>query len=135
MRRANADPLRFPAAKVIGHFVEFAEKRLDEFVKRLPRFCQFKWAAMEQYRVEALLKQRNLRTDRRLLDAIGNFANGVADALVLGHIVEQFEVMDVHREKGSAAAQHDTWSSTEQLRRRDCRFAFARCQRRGNFPP
>ena len=59
---------------------------------------------MEQCRVEALLEQRNLRTDRRLLDAIGNFANGVADALVLGHIVEQFEVMDVHREKGSAAA-------------------------------
>ena len=64
-----------------------------------------------------------------------NFSHGAADALVPGHIVKQFEMVDVHREKNPAAAKIATRPSAEQPWRCRRLFAFATGGRRGSLPP
>ena len=45
---------------------------------------------------ERLFQLDELHADGRLLDAVGHLAHGLGNAAMLGDVVEQFEVVDVH---------------------------------------
>jgi len=51
---------------------------------------------LEQSHAEEFLELRDLRTDRRLLDAVGDVAHRRHNAAVPRDVIEKFEVMDVH---------------------------------------
>ena len=52
--------------------------------------------ALKQGDAEKFLQLNYLAADGGLLNAIGHAAHGLADAPMFGHVVEKFEVMDVH---------------------------------------
>jgi hypothetical protein len=51
---------------------------------------------VKQGHAEKFLELRDLGTDRRLLDAVGNVPHRRHDAAVPGHVVKKFEMMNVH---------------------------------------
>ena len=104
--RANANVPRLAALQLIGDPLQIPKKGLDEFVQLGPGGRQFKRPALKQRRAQKFLQLGNLRAHRRLLDAIGNVPHRRHDAAVPGHVIKQFEVMDVH---GVAFCSYSTW--------------------------
>lgn len=94
-RRGEANHLRRAAADFLLDAFEAVEEGLDEGVKLLTRGRQREGTALEERPAEVILQREYLPADGRLLDAIRHVARGGADALMLGDVVEEFEVMDV----------------------------------------
>ena len=51
---------------------------------------------MEKFRTESFLESRDLSADRWLLNAVRNIADGAGDAAMLGDIIEELKVMNIH---------------------------------------
>jgi hypothetical protein len=84
------------AAKFSGDRIEIFEEWLNETIKPLPGGREAEWAALKQRDAERIFELKNLRADGGLLDAVRNATNGFADAAGFGHVVVEFEVMDIH---------------------------------------
>jgi hypothetical protein len=93
---ANADVLRFTAAKTRGDGLEVIKERSDELIKIFALRGELKGATGEERGPEEFLKLNDLPAHGRLLDAVRHVAHGFADAAELCHVIEQFEVMNVH---------------------------------------
>src|SRR6188472_2827745 len=95
-RGADADEARGFALNLRGNFQQLAEERLDERVEPCPGGRQLKRTPLKELRTQRALELDDLRAHRRLLDAVGNFAHGLADAPVTRDVIEEFEVVDIH---------------------------------------
>jgi hypothetical protein len=73
------------------------EEGLDVVIEDLALARELKGAAVEQSDAQAGFQLQDLRADGGLLNAIGNVACGSADTMVFGHVVEQFQMMNIHR--------------------------------------
>ena len=72
------------------------KKRLDEVVKLFPRRSEGKGPSLEKLHPEVAFELGNLTAHRRLLNTVWHLADGFGDAFMFGHIIEEFEVVDVH---------------------------------------
>ena len=91
---------RFRArAQFIRERAEIFEKRLDVREQLFARGREPKRAALEKFRPRVLLELAHLSAHRRLLDAIGNLSDGRTNTAVLRDVVEQLEMVDVHRSR------------------------------------
>jgi hypothetical protein len=99
--RGNAQSLFASSAQAISHFGEAIEERGNKIVKGLPFASELKRPALIKRDAEGVLELQNLRTDGRLLDAVGHGPCGGADPAVPSDVVEEFKVMDVHPMGGS----------------------------------
>ena len=97
LRRPDADLRRRALAQARPHRVEILEKWLHERVKLLPLGREAERAAVKQPRPEIQLQLADLAAHRGLLDAIGNVPHRPADPAVLGDVIEQLQVMNIHR--------------------------------------
>lgn len=96
-RGADAQVLHLAALQLGFHHRELAEKRLDELVKLLARWRQRERAALEQRHAQVFFQPRELAADGGLLDAVGHVAGRLGDAAMPGDVVEEFEMVDVHK--------------------------------------
>jgi hypothetical protein len=69
-RSADANMPRFAALKFAGNFFEIGKERLNELKQLFAFGRQFKRTPPEQSCAEKFFELRDLRTDRRLLDAV-----------------------------------------------------------------
>ena len=59
-----------------------------------------KWPALEQRDSQIFFQLRHLSADCRLLNSVRDIAHGLANAPVPGHVIKEFQVMDVHKKVG-----------------------------------
>lgn len=76
--------------------IQPGEKWLHVGIELIARGRQPERTPLKQAHAQLLFQLSDLAAHRRLLDPVRHLAHGRADPAVLGHIVEQFEVMDVH---------------------------------------
>src|SRR5439155_27180627 len=94
---ANANLPRLAPLKFDGHLIEVGEERLNETIKPLPGRRQREGPALEERHAQILLQLGDLAADRRLLDAVGNVAHGLGDSAMASDVIEEFEMVNVHR--------------------------------------
>ena len=75
---------------------QFREERLNEMKELRARLCENEGTSLKKGQIEFFLEFEQLRTHRWLLDSEGHLANRWGDPLVLGHVVEELKVVDVH---------------------------------------
>jgi hypothetical protein len=97
--------LRHAASNCFRHRFQLVEEGLDELVELYPGGRKREWPALEQGDAEELLQLGDLAADGRLLDSIWHVVGSGGNSLVLRHVVEQFQMMNVHGEQQSAAAR------------------------------
>ena len=96
LRCRDAQPRLAAATQTVRHLHQPAEKRRDELIERLSFTRQLKRPPLIQRDAKCIFELQNLRADGWLLNAVGHGASRRAHPAVPGHIVEEFEVMDVH---------------------------------------
>src|ERR1041384_6671924 len=96
LRGADADLLARATAQFLRHGVYVVEKRLDKTIKFFSGRSENKRAALKKRQAERILELQNLGADGGLLNAVRNVAHCLTDPTVTGHVIEKFEVMDVH---------------------------------------
>src|SRR5204862_498744 len=106
-RRGNTEAGVDAAAEFFGEIGEAGEERFDEGVEDLAGVGETERAAMEEGGAEGILQLENLGADGRLLDAVGNAAGGGADSAMFGDVIEEFQMMYVHREEGPSKGSTD----------------------------
>src|SRR5438874_772868 len=95
-RGAKAQLLRHSAAQFVGQRFQPFKERLDETKQLFARAGQGKRSATEQRDTQRFFELKDLRADCWLLNTVRNVAHRLADASVLGAVIEQLQVMDVH---------------------------------------
>ena len=85
------------AVDFFGQRLQVFKKGLDEIVNFTTGGRERKRPAVKQRRAQKFLELGHLEADRRLLDAVGDVMNRFRDAAMPGHVIEQFQVVDVHR--------------------------------------
>ena len=68
---------------------------------------------MKELEPQVIFELQDLATDRRLLDAVGHLPHGLADAAVLGNVIEKFQMVNVHKMSYAAASR---WRRRRALR-------------------
>ena len=94
--RADTDVMGGAVLKFLGHPLEVAEERFDELVQLLASLAQDERTPLKKLHAQKVLKRDDLSADRRLLDAVGDVANGFRNALVPRDVVKQLQVMNIH---------------------------------------
>lgn len=92
----DAKAILTTATEAVCHLCEAAEEGGDEIIKCLTLPRELEGAALVQGDAEGVLELQDLGADGGLLNAVGHGPCGSADAAVTCHVVEEFEVMDVH---------------------------------------
>jgi hypothetical protein len=95
--RGDAEVLGDAAAEFFGHGSELVKKGFDEGVEFLARWGEREGSAVKEGNTEEFFELNDLAADGGLLDAVGHVADGFTDAAVFGNVVEEFEVVNVHR--------------------------------------
>jgi len=93
----EAEDGRLAIADAGGDGVGVVEERAGEIVELLAFGGEAEGLAIEEFRAEVLFELEHLAADGGLLDAVGDVANGAADASMFRDVVEEFEVVEVHR--------------------------------------
>jgi hypothetical protein len=70
---------------------------LDELVQGFTFAGKSEGAAMEKGDAESGFELEDLGADGGLLDAVGDVASGSADPFVMGDVIKEFEVVDIHK--------------------------------------
>lgn len=94
--RGDAEAVFGTSPDLGAHVAEAAEEGRDEVVKVLALLTELEGSALEERDAEGVFELEDLRTDGGLLDAVGHVPGGGADTAMLGHVEEEFEVVDVH---------------------------------------
>jgi hypothetical protein len=96
-RSPQAQTRRWAALQFRFDGFEMGEKWLDEGKKFLARRAEREGAALKEGHAQVFLQLGDLTAHRRLLDAVGNVAHGLRNPPMPGGVIEQFQMMDVHR--------------------------------------
>src|SRR5688500_6075013 len=106
VRSANAHQVHRATANLLRNVFEILKKRLDESIELVTRRCHAKRTPLKQTYAEALFELKNLRAHRGLLNPVGHLTNGFRNATMPRHIIEQFEVVDVHAHRGGCGGAY-----------------------------
>lgn len=93
----DAEEWRLCAAETRGDGVGLIEKRASEFEQLAASGGEAERLSLEEFGVEVFFEAKDLTADGGLLDAVGHVANGSTDAAMFRDVVEQLDVMEVHR--------------------------------------
>jgi hypothetical protein len=88
---------RLTSAHPRGDCFGMVEERAGEILEFFAVGCEAKRLPVEQLRAEVLFQKQNLAAYGGLLDAVGDVPHGAADAAMLRDVIEQFEMMEIHR--------------------------------------
>src|SRR5262245_33128311 len=95
-RSPNAD-LPGPASlQLRRHGLKIGKEWLNETEQFFALVSESKWPALKQRDAQELFQLRHLSADCGLLDSIRNISHCLHDSSVAGHVIKQFEVMNVH---------------------------------------
>jgi len=95
-RGANAELPRLAPLEIRCHFIQIGKERFCKRKQLYARRRQRKRSSLKKGDAQEFFELRHLCADRRLLNTIGNVAYRWHDPAMLGDIIKQFEVMNVH---------------------------------------
>ena len=96
-RAANADMfIGAAAAELFLDAFELLKERPDKSEELLAGRRQLEGASLEEGYPQVLFQLNDLTAHGRLLDAIRHVAHALADPAVAGHMIKQFQVMNIH---------------------------------------
>lgn len=100
----EAQDRRLAVAEAGGDGIGVVEERPGEIVEFLAFGSEAEGLSVEEFGAEVLFELEHLAADGGLLNAVGDVAHGATDASMFRNVVEEFEVMEVHR--GRMKAEH-----------------------------
>jgi len=95
--RGETQPMIRFAAQTRASFRDLAKERFDEFEQFAAGRSERERSPLEKGQSKILLELQDLSAHGRLLNSVRHPTDGFADTTVQGHVIEKFEMMNVHR--------------------------------------